>query len=73
MTTQHSGKAPISPIDVVMMQGVLIDWCIRHGVSLDSLECEEQARRIVSWFECGCCSESLLRDVFLPPPFFQRH
>ena len=61
------GKVPILPGDVVMMQSVLNDWCRRNGISVHSEESEDQARRIISWFESGCCTEDLLRDVFLPP------
>ncbi len=73
MTLRSIGKVPISPYDFAMMQGVLMEWCVRHKVPLDSAESERQARQIISWFECGCCSEALLRDVFLPPPQGERH
>jgi hypothetical protein len=61
-------KSPITTRDVLMMQEILIDWCIHHGVEFESCECEEQARLLVAWFECGCCSETMLREVFLEPP-----
>jgi hypothetical protein len=57
------GKTPLGPDDIVMVQGLVKEYCASNGVDCETDVGREAARHLLSWFQSGITDRNRLREL----------
>lgn len=56
-------KPALGPEDIQLVYEALVAWCLERRCELESVQADEAARELVSWFECGIRERRKLMQV----------
>ncbi|WP_421578727.1 hypothetical protein [Shinella sp. M31] len=57
---EATSKAPLSPGDLEMLEKILAAWCEENGAARSSIEAQNIAAALISWYEQDANSRSLV-------------
>jgi len=57
------GKQPLGTEEVVMVRGLIKDYCKERGIDSASNEAEEAAKELLGWFQFGITDRNRLREL----------